>query len=55
MSDESVQVGFRWPAPVRAALEQAAKDDGRSMTSKAERILRAWLIEHGYMPKQEGC
>ena len=42
-------LGIRVEAGIKEALEQAAKDDRRSLSSKAEMILRDWLTEHGYL------
>ena len=38
---------------VKAAAERAAKDDDRSVSSLVERILKAWLMERGYLPKPD--
>jgi predicted transcriptional regulator len=42
-------LSFRVDAEVKAGLERAAAADDRSMSGMAERILRAWLTEHGHM------
>ncbi|HWX49670.1 MAG TPA: ribbon-helix-helix protein, CopG family [Roseomonas sp.] len=42
-------LSFRIPPDMKAALEQAAKDDDRSVSSLVERILKAWLREKGYL------
>jgi hypothetical protein len=42
-------LGFRIEPEMKAALERAAKADDRSVSSLVERILKAWLIEHGHM------
>ncbi|MEW5729032.1 MAG: hypothetical protein AB1918_14485 [Pseudomonadota bacterium] len=44
---------MRLDPEIKEALERAAKDDDRSVTSLVQRILKAWLIEKGYM-KQDG-
>jgi len=44
-------LGFRIDPELKAALEQAAKDDGRSVSSFVERILRGWLIQNDYLRK----
>lgn len=36
-------------ADVKEALTRAAKDDDRSVSSLVERVLKAWLIERGYL------
>ncbi len=45
-------LSFRVPEELKVALERAAKDDERSVSSTVERILRAWLIERGYLTKE---
>jgi hypothetical protein len=42
-------LGFRVEAEVKAALERAATDDDRSVSSLVERILKGWLLERGYL------
>lgn len=42
-------LSFRVAADTKAALERAAATDDRSVSSLVERILRAWLIEHGHL------
>jgi hypothetical protein len=42
-------LGFRVEPEVKAAIEQAAKDDVRSVSSMVEKILTEWLREHGYL------
>lgn len=42
-------LGFRVEPEIKAALEKAAKDDDRSVSSLVERILKAWLTEKGYL------
>jgi hypothetical protein len=44
-------LGVRVEPQIKEALERAAKDDDRSVSSLVERILRAWLTEAGYLPK----
>lgn len=44
-------LGVRVTPDIKTALERAAKDDDRSVSSLVERILRAWLVEKGYVPK----
>lgn len=46
-----VPLGVRVQPSIKEALETAAKDDHRSLASLTERILHAWLKEHGYMAK----
>ncbi|CAO3425843.1 ribbon-helix-helix protein, CopG family [Azospirillum argentinense] len=44
-------LGFRIEPELKEALERAAKDDDRSVSSLVERVLKAWLIERGYLNK----
>lgn len=44
-------LGVRVEPEIKEALEKAAKDDDRSVSSMVERILKAWLTERGYLPK----
>lgn len=44
-------LGFRVDPEVKEALEKAAKDDVRSVSSLIEKILKDWLRENGYLPK----
>lgn len=44
-------LGFRVEPAVKEALERAAKDDDRSVSSTAERILKEWLVRKGYLSK----
>jgi hypothetical protein len=47
---KSEQMAIRLPAETKAALERAAKDEIRSMSSLVERIVTDWLRAHGYLP-----
>ena len=47
---KSLPVSFRLPLPTKEALENAAKDDVRSVSSLMEKILKDWLVERGYLP-----
>ena len=42
-------LGVRLPAELKAALERAAKDDLRSMSSMVEKILTLHLKANGYL------
>jgi len=42
-------LGIRVEPEIKAALEKAARDDDRSVSSLVERVLKAWLIERGYL------
>ena len=44
-------LGVRLEANVKSALEKAAKDDLRSLSSLVEKILIEWLRDKGYLPK----
>lgn len=44
-------LGVRVQPETKAALEKAAKDDLRSVSSLIEKILVEWLREKGYLPK----
>lgn len=44
-------LSFRITPEMKDALERAAKDDDRSVSSLVERILKKWLIEKSYLPK----
>lgn len=43
-------LGFRIDPKVKEALEKAAADDVRSVSSLCEKILVTWLREKGYLP-----
>jgi hypothetical protein len=45
-------LNFRVLPEIKAALEDAAKLDDRSMSSLAARILREWLEAKGHLPPQ---
>ena len=49
-------LGVRVQPEIKAALERAAADDHRSMSSMIEKLLAEWLTEHGYLgkPKAKG-
>lgn len=44
-------LGVRVQPETKAALETAAKDDMRSVSSLIEKILTEWLRAKGYLPK----
>lgn len=44
-------LGVRVQPETKEALENAAKDDVRSVSSLIEKILTDWLKEKGYLPK----
>ena len=39
----------RLDAPVKAALEKAAKSDARSVSSLIQKVLSEWLKEKGFL------
>ena len=45
----TLPTSMRLDPEIKAALERAAKDDGRSVSGLVERILRGWLVEKGYL------
>jgi hypothetical protein len=48
---KSLPVSVRLPPAVKAAVEQAAKDDTRSISSLVEKVLTEWVRRRGYLPK----
>lgn len=48
---KSLPVSFRLPPEIKAAAEQAAKDDVRSVSSLIEKVLTDWLRGKGYLSK----
>lgn len=46
---KSAPLGLRITPSMKAALENAAKADSRSVASMAEIILAQWLEEHGHL------
>lgn len=48
---KSVPISFRLPPEVKAALEEAAKADTRSVSSLMEKLVTTWLKEQGHLPK----
>jgi hypothetical protein len=47
---KTAPLGFRVEQELKEALERAAKDDDRSVSSLVERILKQWLTDKGYLP-----
>jgi hypothetical protein len=45
-------IGFRVQPEIKAALDRAASDDRRSLSSKIEIILTDWCQAHGYGVEQ---
>ena len=50
----SAPLGLRITPSLKAALENAAKDDRRSVAAMAEIILTQWLEERGYLGEPQG-
>jgi uncharacterized protein (DUF1778 family) len=50
---ETTPIVFRVDTRMRAALERAAAEDHRNLTSLIRKILATWLEEQGYLPKPE--
>ena len=44
-------LGLRITPTLKAAIEQAASDDHRSVSSMAEKIITEWLVARGYLEK----
>jgi hypothetical protein len=53
MAAEQHPTSVRMDPDVKAALTVAARDDERSVSSFMNRILRGWLVQHGYLPKSK--
>lgn len=51
MTEKTAPVSFRLPQAKKAALEKAASEDSRSVSSMIEKILTDWLREKGYLRK----
>lgn len=51
MSNKGVPVSFRLLPDVKAALEKAAQDDSRSVSSLLNKLVSEWLREQEYLPK----
>lgn len=51
MSNKGVPVSFRLLPEVKSALEIAAREDSRSMSSLLDKIVSDWLRERGYLAK----
>ena len=47
--EKSLPTSVRLSPLTKGALERAAKDDDRSVSSLVERVLKAWLTEHGHL------
>ena len=51
---ETVTIGFRIDAGLKAALERAAAADHRTMTSLVEKLITDHVRAHGYLEPGEG-
>ena len=54
MSRSPTPTSMRIDPAVKEALARAAAADDRSVSAMATRILRAWLVQHGFMSGGEG-
>jgi len=50
---KSHPMSFRLPQETKDAIEKAAKDDVRSVSSLVEKILTKWLRDNGYLKSQD--
>ena len=46
---KSLPISFRLPEETKAALEKAAANDQRSVSSLTQKILTDWLRQYGYL------
>lgn len=51
MASPAVPTSMRLAPDIKAALEKAAKAEGRSVSNMTDRILRGWLEQHGFLAK----
>lgn len=51
---KSLPISFRLPSEAKHALEQAAKDDHRSVSSLLEKVVVEWLRGNADFGKPEG-
>jgi hypothetical protein len=51
MAQKGVPVSFRLLPEIKAALDKAAKDDHRSLSSLLDKMVSEWLKDAGYLPK----
>lgn len=51
MTQKGVPVSFRLLPDVKSALDKAAKDDHRSVSSLLDKLVSDWLKDAGYLPK----
>jgi len=50
-NQKTAPISFRLPPEVKEALEKAAKDDTRSVSSLLEKVITHWLIEKAYLER----
>ncbi|MCL4715459.1 MAG: ribbon-helix-helix protein, CopG family [Hyphomonadaceae bacterium] len=50
---KSLPVSFRLTPSVKAALEKAAAEDDRSVSSMLEKVVADYLRERGFLPKSK--
>lgn len=53
LTKKTQQVGFRLLPATKLAIERAARDDSRSVSSLVEKVLTEWLIETGHLKNKE--
>jgi len=46
---KTAALAFRIDAEMKAALEKAAQDDSRSVSSLVDKIIAEWLRKQGYL------
>jgi hypothetical protein len=46
---KAVPTTMRFDLPIKEAMERAAKEDRRTVTSLTMKILEVWLKEHDYL------
>lgn len=51
MTEKTAPMSFRISAEKKAALEKAATDDSRSVSSMVEKVLTDWLKKNSYLKK----
>lgn len=51
MKNKGVPVSFRLLPDVKAALETAAREDSRSVSSLLDKLVSDWLRDRGYLTK----
>lgn len=53
MAKRTANFGFRMEPEMKRAIEKAAGDDDRTVSTKTILILREWLTKHGYMEEEK--